>query len=233
MTVGSLSAWLAGLPHGWIAGVDEAAFERAHSAYQSSGRHYHTWEHVLACVEQLRSTPCENPRAVFLALVFHDAVYVAGAADNEERSARLARDVLSATGSVDEIELAHIERMILATQNHFASAAASSSDEATLLDIDLSILGAPRVAYAEYARAIHDEWVPAVASEAAFTIGRLEFLRGAVTAPRIYRTPSAQQRWDEAARANIAWEIGELTSHQGTMGRAMSAIRSLLPRRGE
>jgi len=232
MTVGFLSGWLASLPQEWIAGVDEGVFERAYSAHQSPGRHYHTWEHVLACVEQLRSTPCDSARAVFLALVFHDAVYVAGAPDNEAQSARLARVALSATGSVDEDELAIIERMILATRNHFASAAAPSSDEAALLDIDLSILGAPRPAYAAYARAIHDEWVPAAATEAAFTIGRLEFLRGVIGAPHIYRTPSAQQRWDESARANIAWEISELTSRQGMMGRALSAVRSVLPRRG-
>src|SRR5258706_16295203 len=91
----AFSAWIASLPRDWIAGVDVRALERAHSAYQSPGRHYHTWEHVLACVEHLRSMSCESPRTVFLALLFHDAVYVAGASDNEEQSARLAREVLS------------------------------------------------------------------------------------------------------------------------------------------
>jgi predicted metal-dependent HD superfamily phosphohydrolase len=213
-----------------MAGVDVGALERARAAYQSPGRHYHTWEHVLACVEHLRSTSCENPRAVFLALVFHDAVYVAGASDNEEQSARLAREVLSASGSLDAAELADIERMIRSTQHHHAHAGASA-DEMTLLDIDLSILAAPREEYARYARAIHDEWVPVPASDAAFRIGRVEFLRGMLAAPHVYLTGVAQQRWDQAARANMAWEVGELTSRQGMMERAVSTIRSLFARR--
>lgn len=230
MTSGELSIWIAGLPRDWVAGVDTSILERAHSAYQSPGRHYHTWDHVLACVDHLRSTSCEHPRAVFLALVFHDAVYVAGPSDNEERSARLARDVLSASGSLDAAEIADIEQMILSTKHHQARAGASA-DEATLLDIDMSILAAPRDEYARYARAIHDEWVPVPASDAAFRIGRLEFLRGTIVAPHIYLTSSARQRWDQAARANIAWEVTELTKRQSMIERAVSVTRSLFARR--
>jgi len=226
-----LSAWIAGLPRDWIAGVDLSVLERAHSAYQSPGRRYHTWDHVLACVEHLRSTSCENPHAVFLALVFHDAVYVAGSSDNEEASARLAHDVLSVSASFDSAELAGIERMILSTKHHRVSAGAANADEATLLDIDMSILAAPREEYARYARAIHDEWVPVPASDAAFRIGRLEFLRGTLSAPNIYLTSAAQQRWEHDARANMAWEIGELGEQQGRVERAASVVRSLFKER--
>lgn len=232
MTGGALSNWIASLPREWTARLDAEAFERAHSAYQSPGRHYHTWEHVVACVEELRSTSCDNPRAVFLALVFHDAVYVAGAPDNEEQSARMAREVLSASGTVDGDALEAIERMILATKHHVASADGASADDARLIDIDMSILAAPRNAYMRYARAIQDEWVPVPASEAAFRIGRLEFLRGVLAAPHVYLTSAAQERWDQAARDNIAWEISELTERQGMMERAVSAIRSLVARPG-
>jgi predicted metal-dependent HD superfamily phosphohydrolase len=230
MTGGGLSSWIANLPRDWIAGVEADALERAHAAYGSPGRHYHTWGHVVACVEQLRSTPCENPRALFLALVFHDAVYVTGASDNEAQSAHLAREVLSASGSLDSDELAAIEEMILATKHHRARPGAVNDDEAILIDIDLSILAAPRAEYAQYARAIQDEWVPVPASEAAFRIGRLEFLRGILAAPQVYLTSAAQQRWDQAARANMAWEIGELTGRQGIMERVVSGLRSLVAR---
>ena len=173
---------------------------------------------------------CENPRVVFLALVFHDAVYVAGAADNEEQSARLAREVLAASGSLGGVELGRIERMILSTKHHRAPAGEESADERTVIDIDMSILAAPRAEYARYARAIHDEWVPVPASDAAFRIGRLEFLRGALAVPHVYLTSAAQQRWDHVARANIAWEISELTKRQGVMERVVSAVRSLVAR---
>jgi len=80
-----------------------------------------------------------------------------------------------------------------------------------MLDIDLSILGAQRADYARYAKAIHDEWVPAVTSELFFRIGRAKFLRGMLAAPHVYLTPIARERWDAAARANMAWEIAQLT----------------------
>ena len=63
---------------------------------------------------------------------------------------------------------------------------------------------------ARYTRAIHDEWVPSVASDEAFRVGRLAFLRGMLAAPHVFITTAAQQRWETAARANIAWEMGEL-----------------------
>ena len=232
MTDGALSTWIASLPRDWSAAVDAEVFEQAHSAYLSPGRHYHTWEHVVACVEELRSTSCDNPRVVFLALVFHDAVYVPGAPDNEERSARMAREVLSATGSVHVDELEAIERMILATKDHRAPPDGASEDEARLIDIDMGILAAPRSAYMRYARAIQDEWVPVPASEAAFRIGRLEFLRGVLSTPHVYLTTAARDRWDQAARDNIAWEIRELTERQSLMERAVSAIRSRVAGRG-
>jgi predicted metal-dependent HD superfamily phosphohydrolase len=218
MTNMSLSDWIASLPRDWTLGLDAALLDRARSAYQSAGRYYHTWEHVHACVEHLRSTPCEHPRLVFLALVFHDAVYVAGRGDNEEQSARLAREALSESGSLDDADLAAVERMILKTKNHHAHIGDATADEAAMLDIDLSILAAPRDEYARYARAIHDEWVPAAASDAAFRIGRLDFLRRLLAAPHVYLTPEGRRRWDAAAHRNLEWEMDQITSPPSPLG---------------
>ena len=82
--------WISTLPPNWVAGCGEALFTAARESYAGPGRHYHTWTHVLDCVAKLRDFTCDSPRAVFLALVFHDAVYVAGRQDNEERSTELA-----------------------------------------------------------------------------------------------------------------------------------------------
>ena len=205
-----LGHWIATLPDEWTRGVDRSVVERAHAAYQSPGRHYHTWDHVLECVEQLRTVACEHPRVVFLALLFHDAVYVAGRNDNEAQSARLARDVLGASLSLTAADLAAIEELILATQNHHAHMGNAGVDEAALLDIDLGILAAPRDEYMRYARQIRDEWVPAVVSDAQYRIGRAAFLRGMLGAPHVYLTELGQRRSDEAARANMTWELETL-----------------------
>lgn len=205
-----LACWLDSLPDEWTRGVDRSVVERAYAAYQSPGRHYHTWNHVIACVEQLRTARGERPRVLFLALLFHDAVYVAGRTDNEAQSARLAREVLGTRASLTPAELTGIEELILATKDHHSRMGVADADEATLLDIDLSILTAPREEYMRYARQVHDEWVPAAVSEAEFRIGRAAFLRRMLGAPHVYLTTDRQQRWDDAARANMERELEAL-----------------------
>ena len=219
--------WLATLPDEWTRGVDRSVVERAYTAHQSPPRHYHTWDHVVACVEQLRTVPCERPRLVFLALLFHDAVYVAGRSDNEARSADLAREVLAANRSLTATDLTEIEGLILATKDHHARRGVAGADEAALLDIDLSILASPRDEYMRYARQIRDEWVPAVVSDAEYRIGRVAFLRRMLAAPHVYLTPSRQGRWDDAARANMTWELDALREHQGRAERIVSALQRL------
>lgn len=205
-----LDRWLATLPHDWTRGIDRSVVDRAYAAYQSPGRYYHTWAHVVSCVEQLRTVRCEQPRLVFLALLFHDAVYVAGRRDNEVQSARLAREVLGANPSLTAAELASIDALILATKDHHARMGVAGADEATLLDIDLSILAAPRDEYMRYARQIRHEWVPSVASDAEYRSGRTAFLRRMLAAPHVYLTADAQRQWDDAARANMTWELDTL-----------------------
>jgi len=172
--------------------------------------------------------PCERPRVVFLALLFHDAVYIAGRTDNEARSAALAREVLGAVTSLTPAELTAIEQLILATKDHHARIGVASVDEAALLDIDLSILAAPREEYMRYARQIRDEWVPAAVSEAEFRIGRVAFLRRMLAAPHVFLTTNGQRRWDEAARANMTWELDALQTQQGRVERIVSAVQRLI-----
>jgi predicted metal-dependent HD superfamily phosphohydrolase len=227
----ALVSWFASLPPAWTEGCDVRVIERARAAYESWGRHYHTWAHVINCVEQLKTFECENPRAIFLALVFHDAVYEAGRVDNENDSALLARETLSELCSLPALELESIERMILATRDHHAQASSMSLDERTMLDIDLSILGISREGYARYAQEIHDEYVPRVTTDPRFRFGRLEFLRAMRAMPSVFLTAEAQRRWEDAARANMLWETAKLTEEQGWLERLLSAVHRMRWRR--
>ena len=221
----SLATWLATLPPEWLEGCESAVIDRARAAHETGGRHYHTWDHVIACVDRLKTFPSADPRIVFLALVFHDAVYVPGRKDNEQASAALARETLSAMCTTSDAELDAVERMILATRDHHALAGTLSAEEAVILDLDLSVLGASREEYARYAQAIHDEYVPAAATDAQFRIGRTEFLRRMLAMPHVFLTVEGRRRWDAVARDNMAWEVEQLTSRQGTLERWISAIR--------
>jgi len=208
-----LSSWLATLPSEWIVGCSESVFARAREAYDTPARSYHNWQHVEACVAKIGSFACDHPRRVFLALVFHDAIYVAGRTDNEANSAELARAALNSCMSSAELDA--IDLMIRATNDHHAHAAFADRDLAVMLDIDLSILGAPRDEYARYANAIRDEFVPSATTEERFRIGRLEFLERTLASPNLFITSEASRRWDARARANIAWEIDGLKGQRG------------------
>ena len=205
-TMDDLSAWIASLPPDWTAGCRETVFVRAHEAYASPGRHYHTWRHVLDCVEKLGSMPCDEPRAVFLALVFHDAVYAAGHEDNEAKSAELASQVLREHAELAQGEVERIEAMILATKTH-APPPEASRDLCVALDIDMSILGAPPERYEAYVEGVRLEYMPAVVTAEQFAEGRAGFLARLLELPAIFSTPEARGRWEGAARANIAREL--------------------------
>lgn len=77
--------------------------------------------------------------AVELAAWFHDAIYDIGRDDNEDRSAELARELLSTSPVRDEVA-----RLVLATKTHKVSA--GDINGAVLSDADLSVLGAPAAA---------------------------------------------------------------------------------------
>lgn len=193
---------------------------KAREPYRSAGRHYHTWSHVSACTDTLRSFPCATPQAVFLALVFHDAVYVPGAPDNEAASARLAGEALRVASRLSPERIALIQQCVLATASHLPDPGASP-DVLGVIDIDMSILGADAATYDAYSEGVMLEYCPAVASRQAFIAGRLAFLRSLHRAPAIFHTAEGVRRWDAAARGNLRREIARLEIEQTFASRAL------------
>jgi predicted metal-dependent HD superfamily phosphohydrolase len=205
--------------------------EIAHAAHRTPGRRYHDWTHVTTAVEQLRALRAPASRAQFLAILFHDAVYVAGAEDNERRSADLALEVLTARCTLPRGELRAVERMILATRDHHALAGTLQADEQAMLDADLSILGAPWEEYEVYARGVKEEYVPAATTAGRFRLGRSQFLAGVLQRPHVFLTAEGRRRWDERARANMRRELEELGGAPGLAMRWLVRLRQLFVRR--
>ena len=94
-------------------------------------------------------------------------------------------------------EIVRVRKMILATAH---AGSAETPDEALLLDIDLSILGADDATFDEYDRAIRVEyeWVP----EEAYRTARSNVLQGFLKRDRIFTTVAYRQQ-EAAARRNI------------------------------
>jgi predicted metal-dependent HD superfamily phosphohydrolase len=185
----------------------ERAFADLAERYTEPWRFYHTLRHleeVLATVARLRDHT-RDFTAVRFAAWFHDAVYDPRAADNEERSADLAADVLGPL-QVPAAVIAAARDLILLTKTH--QVAADDRDGQVLLDADLAILGAPPERYAEYRQAIRREyaWVP----DEEYRLGRFRVLEGFARREQIYQLDVMRAALEEQARRNLAAEMAAL-----------------------
>ena len=174
--------------------------------YRELHRHYHVLAHVLDCLGKAdASRPIQRrPAAVDLALWFHDAVYDTHRSDNEERSAELAAEHLS--GVLPEDFVADVRELVLATRHR--AGPAPSGDAAVVADVDLTILGESPDRFAAYQAAIRREnsWVPSFL----YRRRRARFLAGFLARERIFATDWFHDRFEAAARRNLARALGDL-----------------------
>lgn len=177
---------------------DEVAHELA-TAYSEPHRAYHNLTHIaelLGWFDRVADdVGWKQPSDVYAAILFHDAIYVPGAKDNEAKSAEWARRA----GFGDPVA-----ELILMTKNHGAHGNAAH-DAVHFLDADMAIVGSPPAQFAAYDAAIAREYsmVPADAYRA----GRKAFLESVLKLPRIFHTAYFHDRLDAQARANLAAAI--------------------------
>lgn len=183
-------------------------FTGLEAAYAEPARIYHTAEHINDCLAQLDLSrhPAQRPDEVEAAIWFHDAVYLPGAADNEDQSARLARMTLADARAPAEV--AHrIAELVLATQH---LAIPGEPDAALLCDIDLSILGRTHEVFDEFEQRIRQEyaWVP----ETVYRSARSEILAGFLRRRSIFQTDDFRDRYEVTARSNLTRILEDLSS---------------------
>lgn len=182
------------------------------AAYDDPRRGYHDLRHLEEVLDHLDVLLAEAgavpPRVegyvVRLAAWFHDAVYD-GAPDDEERSARLAEESLSAAG-VGAEDVAEVARLVRLTASHDPTAGDVAG--ALLSDADLAVLAAGPERYAEYLSGVRREY--AHVPDDAFRRGRAEVLRGLLATPTLFRTATGRRRWERQARANVEAELAAL-----------------------
>jgi predicted metal-dependent HD superfamily phosphohydrolase len=130
-------------------------------------------------------------------------VYALQGADNEAQSAALAQASLVAAGASPEAS-GRVVGMVLATRH---SVQPSLPDEQLLVDIDLSILGAPPARFAEYEAQIRDEY--AFVPQLLFKTKRRKILRAFLSRERIYSTPFFFAALEPQARLNLGRSVAE------------------------
>ncbi len=175
--------------------------------YDEPTRRYHDRRHlrdVLAGIGLLGGHAADLV-AVQLAAWFHDAVYEVGRSDNEEKSARLAEEMLTWT-AVHPSVITEVARLVRLTSTHDPSQA--DDNGSVLCDADLAVLGSDRHRYADYVADVRAEY--AALDDMAFRSGRAVVLQQLLSLHSLFRTPEGHRRWEAAARANIQRELESL-----------------------
>jgi predicted metal-dependent HD superfamily phosphohydrolase len=183
--------------------ADPSLFQQLVACYGEPHRKYHTARHLEECFQKLDEARVERPAEIELALWFHDAIYDTRRQDNEQRSADWAHaSALQAGVSHGVAERVHA---LIMTTRH--DAVPSGADAELLVDVDLSILGAPPERFDKYEQQIREEyaWVP----DFVFRRKRAEILEGFLARPAIFSTAHFRARYERQARENLARSLGK------------------------
>ncbi len=177
-----------------------AEIEKAYTAPQ---RHYHNLHHLQQVWQQLAAVKHEvkDWELLLFSLCYHDLVYDATRADNEEQSARLAADRLRSL-SMPEDQVAQSAAHIMATKGHHPSI---DPDTNLFTDADLFILGADWNTYLEYTKQIRQEYHHY--SDEAYRQGRKNVLQHFLRMPRIFKTAPFYEKYEKQARENLQKEL--------------------------
>lgn len=176
------------------------------ACWSEKHRHYHTLQHLRECFEHFEASrrDAAQPAPIAIALWFHDAFYDPTRDDNEERSANWAREAALEAG-VAEATAQRLHAMVMATRHEVMP---EDADTRLLVDIDLSILGAPPERFdesdvqirREYAHVPEDEW----------RIGRRRVLHGFLGRVRLYGTERYHALLEGRARDNLQRALDRL-----------------------
>lgn len=184
----------------------QATWQQLASHYSEPHRHYHTLDHVAACLNWLDQYHhlAEDPLCIELALWAHDVIYDPRASDNEARSADWFAQQF-ADSSLTDAQRDRVHTLILATIHPHPP---TDDDMALLQDIDLSILGAYAELYDRYEGWIRQEY--AFVPEEAFRKGRGAVLKGFLDQRLIYHTADLREKLEAPARNNLNRALNNL-----------------------
>ncbi len=203
----------------------EAWFDSVVARHRAPDRHYHDLRHVRWVVHHVRglamttTPPCSasDIDRLVAAACFHDVIYDTDGADNEARSATLARRALAELDwDPDAVE--HVATMIEATAGHTNADAVDGGDvpTAVLLAADLGVLATEPNRYGDYVRNVRREYEHL--TDDAWRAGRSAFIDAMLAREQIFPAVLDLDDWERRARANLTAERAALTAISGDCG---------------
>lgn len=168
-------------------------------AWTEPHRSYHTLQHLSECLKHAEASreQMQCPGEIELALWFHDAIYDPLGRHNEARSADWACEVLVCAGASTLVQ-DRVRALIMATVH---AAIPTDPDAQLLVDMDLAILGADPVRFAEYDAQVRAEYrcVP----DGLYRYKRRQVLASFLARPTLYATELFRGRFELQARENL------------------------------
>jgi predicted metal-dependent HD superfamily phosphohydrolase len=177
--------------------------------YAQPHRHYHGTGHLDELIELARRHTPDLDEAEQLALLFHDAVYVPGAArgDNERLSALLMRATVPAF-ALGKVDLDRAGQIIEATTH----AGPPLAEAARVCDLDLWRLASPWEDFQRHALGIRHEYLHLHADETAFWAARNAFYESMLAKPALFATAYFRDHFEATARENLRRALARSTS---------------------
>jgi predicted metal-dependent HD superfamily phosphohydrolase len=178
--------------------------------YSDPARAYHNWSHIgsmMALYDEVHER-LERPRAVMLAILFHDAVYDPLRGDNEALSAEFMHHTVHDEHPDD---LIGASVLIHFTQQHEIDARFAPdirNDASYFLDMDLHILGSHPLKFRKFCDDIRKEYH--AIDEATYVPARRGVLQKFLDRPQLFLSPWGHRRWEQQARVNLAAEVSRL-----------------------
>lgn len=193
------------------AGMSEERLAQVLGFYDEPHRHYHNRVHLREMFDTAAYLGCSLSAVQALAVLFHDAIYVPGAArgSNETMSAQLLR-VYGRGLPVAVVEQACA--IVLDTAEHLPRSEAAR----LVLDLDLVRLAAEPRDFERFSREVFAEQRPLVmidddaAAWQFFQQRRVAFFERLLERPEIFHTPLFRARFETAARRNMLHSVQRL-----------------------
>ena len=188
--------------------VPAAMWAELEAAYQTPSRAYHNIQHVHEVAAHYKHVAAlvgwQYPKEVYLAVLYHDAIYQAGRKDNEVRSAEMAVAAVAKYLGEESIDTGKLVYLIELTAKHgHLQPDGLDEDAKHFLDCDMAILGSESGQFLAYDKAIASEYRGKLPGWM-FQFLRRKFLKGLLDSPRIYLSELFFESHEVNARENIA-----------------------------
>ena len=178
--------------------------------YDSPNRFYHTWKHIEKCLVEYEEIKREItlPIALELAIIYHDAVYDQSKPEQNDEmlSSELAREQISQEPKLPLKDILAItaQDLILCTKHHIPMLGFGKGLEMRskyLIDIDLSIFGAPEEEFWEYETNIRKEYQ--IYLDDVYNTERSKIIEGFLECDYIYFSEYFRDKYENTARKNL------------------------------